>query len=99
MLVAIVVVLAEEGGVQVGLIGVGGVVAVVTVGGVVVAGVVMVIQPDNAPTASRMTSMREVNKSLRFIFFMAVYVTVYYTIIKILLRNVNPLPVLWGGGF
>ena len=94
MLVAIVVVLAEEGGVQVGLMGMGGVVAVVTVGGVVVVeGVFMVMQPDNVLIASKMTSMREVNKSLRFIFFMAVYITVYYSIIKILLTNVNPLPI------
>ena len=100
MLVAVVVVLAEGGGVQVGLMGMGGVVAVVTVGGVVVVeGVFMVMQPDNVLIASKMTSMREVNKSLRFIFFMAVYITVYYSIIKILLRNVNPLPVLWRGGF
>jgi len=75
-----VVVLAADGGVQVGLIGVGGVIAVVTVDGVVVVGgVVMVMQPDNVPIASKMTSMREVNKSLRFIFSMAAYITVYYS--------------------
>ena len=82
--------------------GVGGVIVVVTVGVVVVVvddGVAMVMQPDNVPIASKMMSRREVNKSLRFIFFMAAYTTVYYSIIKMMLRNVNPLPIKRGGGF
>jgi len=92
-----VVVLAEGGGVQVGLMGMGGVIVVVTVGVVVVDddddGVVMVMQPDNVPIASKITSIREVTKSLIFTFFMAAYTTVYYSIIKMMLRNVNPLSI------
>ncbi len=67
-----------DGGVQVGLIGVGAGAGVVVEGeGLGVCGVVIVMQPGNVPSASEMTRIKEMTKSFMFIFFTAYYILVY----------------------
>jgi len=67
--------LAVDGGVQAGLIGVGGGDGVVVGGGALgVSGVVMVMQPGNALSASDRTRTKIMAKVFRFTLFMAIYI-------------------------